>query len=55
MLLDIQLMFDRFSDIGEIRAVILTGEGKVFCAGADIKGHAMRAFAEKCAPVFARK
>lgn len=40
MLVDMQLMFDRISDIDEIRAVILTGEGKVFCAGADIKGRA---------------
>jgi len=38
MLVDIQLMFDRISDVDEIRAVILTGAGKVFCAGADIKG-----------------
>ena len=40
MLVDMQLMFDRISDIDEIRAVVLTGEGKVFCAGADIKGRA---------------
>lgn len=40
MLLDMQLMFDRISDIDEIRAAILTGEGRVFCAGADIKGRA---------------
>lgn len=38
MLTDIQLTFDRLSDVDEIRAVILTGQGKVFCAGADIKG-----------------
>jgi enoyl-CoA hydratase len=44
MLIDIQLMFDRISDIDEIRVVILTGEGKVFCAGADIKE---RTFAER--------
>jgi enoyl-CoA hydratase len=37
MLIDMQLTFDRVSDIDEIRSVILTGEGKVFCAGADIK------------------
>jgi enoyl-CoA hydratase len=41
MLVDMQLMFDRISDIDEIRAVILTGEGKVFCAGAEIKGRAV--------------
>ena len=31
MLEDLALMMDRISDIEEIRAVILTGEGKVFC------------------------
>lgn len=40
MLEDLALMMDRISDIDEIRAVVLTGEGKVFCAGADIKGRA---------------
>jgi enoyl-CoA hydratase len=43
MLLDVQLTFDRLSDIDAIRAAILTGQGKVFCAGADIKGRAGRA------------
>ena len=37
MLADLPTMMDRLSDIGEVRSVILTGEGKVFCAGADIK------------------
>jgi enoyl-CoA hydratase len=37
MLADIPKMFDRLSDMDEVRAVVLTGEGKVFCAGADIK------------------
>ena len=36
MLEDITTMFDRLSDIDEVRAVVLTGEGKIFCAGADI-------------------
>jgi enoyl-CoA hydratase len=37
MLTDIPTMFDRLSDLEEIRAVVLTGQGTVFCAGADIK------------------
>jgi len=40
MLEDLALMMDRLSDVEEVRAIILTGEGKVFCAGADIKGRA---------------
>jgi len=42
MLADIPLMLDRMSDLDEIHAVILTGEGKVFCAGADLKGKGER-------------
>ncbi len=37
---ELTLALDRISEIDDIRAVILTGEGKVFCAGADLKGRA---------------
>lgn len=37
-----QQVFDRISDTPEIRAVVLTGAGKCFSAGADIKGRAGR-------------
>ncbi len=35
---ELTLALDRISETPEIRAVVLTGEGKVFCAGADLKG-----------------
>jgi enoyl-CoA hydratase/carnithine racemase len=37
---ELTLALDRISELDEIRAVILTGAGKVFCAGADLKGRA---------------
>ncbi len=32
--------FDRISDLDEVRCAVLTGEGKMFSAGADIKSRA---------------
>lgn len=37
---ELTLALDRISEIDDIRVVILTGAGKVFCAGADLKGRA---------------
>lgn len=37
---ELTLALDRISEMDEIRAVVLTGQGKVFCAGADLKGRA---------------
>ena len=37
---ELTLALDRISEIDEVRVVVLTGAGKVFCAGADLKGRA---------------
>jgi enoyl-CoA hydratase/carnithine racemase len=37
---ELTLALDRISEMEEVRVVILTGTGKVFCAGADLKGRA---------------
>lgn len=37
---ELTLALDRISELDEVRVVLLTGEGKVFCAGADLKGRA---------------
>lgn len=37
---DMMLAFDTISDLPNVRVVVLTGEGKCFSAGADIRGRA---------------
>src|SRR4249919_2711976 len=37
---ELTLALDRISETDDIRVVVLTGAGKVFCAGADLKGRA---------------
>jgi enoyl-CoA hydratase len=37
LMLDLTLAMDMFGEDPNVRAVVVTGEGKVFCAGADLK------------------
>jgi len=37
---ELTLALDRISELDDVRVVLLTGAGKVFCAGADLKGRA---------------
>lgn len=37
---ELTLALDRISELDEVRVVVLTAVGKVFCAGADLKGRA---------------
>ncbi|MCA1325090.1 enoyl-CoA hydratase/isomerase family protein [Herbaspirillum sp. alder98] len=37
---ELTMALDAISETDELRAVVLTGAGKVFCAGADLKGRA---------------
>jgi enoyl-CoA hydratase/carnithine racemase len=37
---ELTMVMDRISETDDIRVVLLTAEGKVFCAGADLKGRA---------------
>jgi len=40
MMLDMIDAFDRADAVDEVRAIIITGEGKAFCAGADLSAGA---------------
>ena len=42
VLSELSYVFDTLSDNDKVRVAILTGQGKVFCAGADIKARAGR-------------
>lgn len=37
---ELTMALDRISEMDDVRVVVLTGAGKVFCAGADLKGRA---------------
>ncbi|OZI63454.1 enoyl-CoA hydratase [Bordetella genomosp. 11] len=40
MMLELTWLLDRISETPEVRAVVLSGQGKTFCAGADLKNRA---------------
>src|SRR4051812_26021898 len=37
---ELTIALDRISELDEVRVVVLTGAGKIFCGGADLKGRA---------------
>jgi len=39
---DVMKVFDALGDMPDVRVAVLTGQGKVFCAGADIRARAER-------------
>jgi enoyl-CoA hydratase/carnithine racemase len=52
---ELTLALDRIAEIDEIRVVVLTGAGKVFCAGADLKGRAQNIRAPGDFPAHSRR
>jgi enoyl-CoA hydratase len=52
---ELTLALDRISELDEVRVVVLTGAGKVFCAGADLKGRAENIKAPGDLPAHSRR